>query len=597
MIRPSLRLLLTGAAIAMLPALGACAQRSLQSSSLDARPISGTWAFQPGDDLAWAAPDFDDHRWARVQVPGSWRRQGFEQVTDMAWYRLHVPTLSAAEETLGLTLGKIDSAYEVYVGGRRLGGVGALPPNPRAEYDRHRTYAIPIAARERDGSVVVALRVWRDPGKISTSAGPVEGPFEIGPLARLIEREKLAEAQQLALVLLFLLVAIYHLTLRVRLGSGTDYAWFGVMALLAAVYGFLRTQWKYLLLDDFLVLKKIEHMALWLIPAAILQFLWVFFKEPVPRWLRVAQIVLVAGAFTVVIAPGLAVAQALLQLLQLSVVPLLIVSLALVVRRIRAGDREARLVGAGFAVLGATIVHDALVDRNYIVDPRVALYGFGVLVVGMSVTLGNRFQRALRDRDALMRDLEARVETRTHELSEAYRAMEQLALRDGLTGLLNRRAIHERAASEFARARRHRAPFAIAMIDIDHFKTVNDTYGHAAGDQVLVEVARRLAQSVRASDEVGRWGGEEFVVLMPETNRGEAVIAGERLRSLVASTPVPITGDISRTITVSVGLAAIYGSANASLDLDALIRHADEALYRAKADGRNAARIAEVEEI
>lgn len=105
------------------------------------------------------------------------------------------------------------------------------------------------------------------------------------------------------------------------------------------------------------------------------------------------------------IAPGLAVAQALLQFLQLSVVPLLVVSLALVVRRIRAGDREARVVGAGFAVLGATIAHDALVDRNYLLDPRIALYGFGILVIGMSVTLGNRFQRALRDRDTLMREL------------------------------------------------------------------------------------------------------------------------------------------------------------------------------------------------
>jgi hypothetical protein len=292
------RLLVTVVGTTVLLALCACTQPLAQSSAIDPLPLSGPWAFHPGDDLAWATPAFDDHDWVHLYVPGSWRRQGFDDLRGMAWYRLHVGSLIPAEETLGVTLGKIDSAYELYVGGRRLGGVGALPPNPRAEYDRHRTYSIPATAREPDGSVVLALRVWRDPQKISTAAGPVEGPFEIGPLARLIEREKLAEAQQLALVLLFLLVAVYHLTLRLRLGSGTDYAWFGVMAVLAAGYGFLRTQWKYLVLDDFVILKKIEHMALWLIPAAILQFLWVFFKEPVPRWLRVAQIVLVVGAFT-----------------------------------------------------------------------------------------------------------------------------------------------------------------------------------------------------------------------------------------------------------------------------------------------------------
>lgn len=424
---------------AVLLALGACIRGPTPSSPLEPRPLAGPWAFQPGDDVTWATPEFDDHGWRRLHVPGSWRRQGFGELTGMAWYRLRVPSPWPTEEALGLTLGKIDSAYELYVGGRWLGGVGTLPPNSRAEYDRHRTYSIPAAAREPDGSVVLALRVWRDPRKISTAAGPVEGSFEIGPLARLIEREKLAEAGQLALVLLFLLVA--------------------------AVYGFLRTQWKYLVLDDFLVLKKIEHLVLWLIPATILQFVWVFFKEPAPRWLRLTQIVLVVGAVTVMVAPGLAVAQALLPILQLAIVPLIVASLALVARRIGAGDREARIVGAGFAVLAAAIVHDALVDGNYLLNPRVAIYGFGFLVVGMSVTLGNRFQRALRDRDALTRDLEGRVDARTRELNEAYRSMEELALRDSLTQLLNRRAIHDRAASELARARRHRAPFAIRYAD------------------------------------------------------------------------------------------------------------------------------------
>jgi hypothetical protein len=257
--------------IAVFGTLAACAPAALNSSSLEPRPLAGRWAFQPGDDLRWAAPGFDDHVWPRLQVPGSWRRQGFDDLTGMAWYRLRVPSPGPAEEMLGLTLGKIDSAYELYAGGRLLGGVGALPPNPRAEYDRHRTYAIPAEARETDGSILLALRVWRTPRKISTAAGPVEGPFEVGPLAHLIEREKLGEAEQLALLLLFLLVAIYHLTVRIQLRSGADYTWFGVLAVLAAIYGFLRTQSKYLVLDDFLILKKIEHMVLWLIPAAILR--------------------------------------------------------------------------------------------------------------------------------------------------------------------------------------------------------------------------------------------------------------------------------------------------------------------------------------
>jgi diguanylate cyclase (GGDEF)-like protein len=569
-----------------------CAMRAASVTSSEPRPLSGWWAFHPGDDPAWADPGFDDTSWMRIRVPGSWRRQGFEQVTGMAWYRVRVASQWPSDELLGVTLGKIDSAYELYVGGRRLGGVGALPPAPRMEYDRHRTFSIPPAAREPDGSVAIALRVWRNPEKISTAAGPVEGPFEIGPVIRLVEHDKLAEARELALVFLFLLVAFYHLSLRLRLGSGDDYLWFGLLALLAAGYGFLRTQWKYLVLDEFVVLKKIEHLMLWLIPASILQFLWVFFHQPRPRWLRWTQVVLVAGAATVALSPGLLIALELLPVVQLSVVPLLAAALTLVVRRIYAGDREAPIVGLGMAVLGATVVHDALVDRNYIVDARIAPYGFVVLIVGMSVTLGNRFRRALRDRDALTRDLEERVAARTGELNDAYRQMEQLALRDSLTQLLNRYAIVERATGEVARARRHRTPFALALVDVDDFKTINDTAGHAAGDAALKEIAQRLVDTVRASDDVGRWGGDEFIVLLPGADRQEVASAAERLRRCIFATPIALPENAVRLVTVSIGVVAVDGSSSDLEDLDLLVERADRALYRAKAEGRDAVRIA-----
>jgi diguanylate cyclase (GGDEF)-like protein len=557
-----------------------------------AESLAVPWAFQPGDDPGWARPDFDDRGWTRLQVPGSWRRQGFDAVVGIAWYRLTVPSRWAADERLGLTLGKIDSAYEIYVGGRKLGGVGDLPPLPRMEYDRHRTFSIPPQARNPDGSLAIALRVWRNPAKISTAAGPVEGPFEIGPLVELVERDKLAEARELALVFVFFTVAVVHLSLRIRLGSGDEYLWFGLMALAAALYGFLRTQWKYLVLDDFVVLKRIEHVVLWLMPAVIAQFLWVFFHARHPRWIRGVQTVMIGGAVVVGLAPGLLTALALLPVVQLSTLPLTAGALTLVVQRLRAGDREAPVLGLGMAVLSATIVHDALVDRNLLVDPRVAQYGFAALVVGMSITLGNRFQRAIRERDALTRDLEDRVESRTRELNDAYRQMEQLASYDALTGVLNRRAMTDRAQNELARARRHRLPFALALADVDTFKRINDSAGHAAGDAVLREIARRLAAAVRASDDVGRWGGEEFLVLLPGAAPQEAGRAGERLRAQVAADPIVLADGTTRDVTVSVGLVAVDGTDPSALDLDRLIEKADRALYEAKAGGRNTVRLA-----
>lgn len=550
------------------------------------RSLYGMWKFQPGDDLRWADPGFDDRAWVDLEVPRSWGRQGYADVFGMAWYRTRVPLAEPAAGPVGLALGKIDSAYEVYVGGQLLGGVGRLPPSPAMEYDHHRIYVVPGSTREPDGSLVIALRIWRAEGKSAGAAGPVEGPFEVGPVNRVIERDLLAESAQLGLVLLFVAAGAFHLGLRALRPGMAAYGWFGLLALEAAVYAFLRTQWKYVLFDDFVILKKVEHLMIYLVPATFLQFLWVFFERPVPRPLRALQWTLLAAGVIVVVVPGLDVALRLLPVVQIVALSSAAIGTAFVVPFIRAGDPEARLLGVGALILVLTIASDFVVERNLMVAPRTVVYGFAVLVFGMSLALANRFHRVLADLDSLRLDLEARVATRTHELSAAYAQMEALALRDGLTGLLNRRALQDRAHAALVRARRQKAAFALAMIDVDHFKVVNDTHGHVVGDQVLGHVAQQLAMGLRASDDVGRWGGEEFLALLPDADAAEAVAAADRLRANVQRAAFPgDRGPIAAT--VSVGVVAVTPEALADARIDDLIRQADVALYRAKAAGRN----------
>ncbi len=164
-----------------------------------------------------------------------------------------------------------------------------------------------------------------------------------------------------------------------------------------------------------------------------------------------------------------------------------------------------------------------------------------------------------------------------------FSEVEQLASTDSLTGLHNRRHFMELAKREFGRARRYQRPLAAIMMDIDHFKQVNDTYGHAVGDQALKIVAERCRKTVREIDILGRHGGEEFATLLLETDLDGARIVAERLRQCVAEPPINTDGG-ALTITISVGVAILDKTC---IGLDILFVRADQALYVAKQAGRN----------
>jgi diguanylate cyclase (GGDEF)-like protein len=163
--------------------------------------------------------------------------------------------------------------------------------------------------------------------------------------------------------------------------------------------------------------------------------------------------------------------------------------------------------------------------------------------------------------------------------------VQRLATTDALTKLFNRRHFFEVAEQEFERALRYGRPLSLLMLDVDHFKQVNDVYGHLVGDQVLQALAARCRAEVREIDVIGRYGGEEFTVLLPETTPAEAPKAAERLRQAVAGSPLAVA-DLHLPITLSVGVASL-GDARQGLTLAGLIDRADQALYHAKRTGRN----------
>lgn len=169
------------------------------------------------------------------------------------------------------------------------------------------------------------------------------------------------------------------------------------------------------------------------------------------------------------------------------------------------------------------------------------------------------------------------------ELKKAVAELEKLATTDSLTGIANRRSLLEIGENEFNRARRYNRNLSVLMLDVDRFKQINDTYGHAVGDEALQAITRALASALRKGDSFGRFGGEEFLAFLPETNLDYAVEVADRIRITIAELCI-FARKKSVSMTVSIGVTEYYES---DLNIDDTIRRADDALYDAKHRGRN----------
>jgi diguanylate cyclase (GGDEF)-like protein len=247
------------------------------------------------------------------------------------------------------------------------------------------------------------------------------------------------------------------------------------------------------------------------------------------------------------------------------------------VRRITAVDEARRL--RQVATLRARFETDRELDRNLELNQQ-------LLAAQARQVQQNRWTMIAIGIGALV------IALLTFQLNAIRRHRRQLALlanQDGLTGLPNRRHTYELATAAMARCAAPQVPLTVAVIDLDHFKAINDRCGHASGDKVLQEFARVTRESLRDSDVFGRWGGEEFLLVMPGASLEVAIVALERLRELALKIPLPATGAGLR-VALSAGLATHEPGVTT---LDELIARADVALYHAKRDGRDLVRIAD----
>ena len=237
------------------------------------------------------------------------------------------------------------------------------------------------------------------------------------------------------------------------------------------------------------------------------------------------------------------------------------------------GRRQAVLLAAVALLLLASVMHAmTLADPfRYRADVEAVHLALTALVLTGVTLLSMRLAR-----------LRQRLRDQRTALARALEQLSEIATRDDLTGLPNRRAMGELLLTETARHARLKAPLSLALLDIDHFKQINDRLGHAAGDEVLRGFARRLEAELRGADVLARWGGEEFLLLLPGTDAAQALQAVERLREGLRLQPFDgIEPGMQVSFSAGVGLCLGQG------DIDSAIERADRALYRAKAAGRD----------
>ncbi len=258
------------------------------------------------------------------------------------------------------------------------------------------------------------------------------------------------------------------------------------------------------------------------------------------------------------------------------------------IKLVRERQAVTRSLFASLLIAVSAMAFDvALLALRITTVPSMSNYAFLLFALLQTIDMNRRYLTALAESEALTYRLEERVQERTEELTRANERLAQQATTDGLTGLKNRRAFNEVFSKEIERLKRGGDGLCLALLDIDFFKSINDSHGHDGGDQVLKNVARLLEQELRATDTVARIGGEEFAVLLPTQQVSGARARLEELRQRIANSPLE-DEDKQISVTVSIGLTRV----TAEDSIKKASKRADDALYAAKRGGRNQLQLA-----
>ena len=581
--------------------------------------LDGPWQFHPGDDPAWASPTFDSSNWEQLSADRPWGQQGHAHLTGFAWYRCSVMLVegAGAPQESSLLVPGIRDSYEIYWNGSLIGRNGKLPPRP-VWYISQPVQTFELG-RVQHG--VLAVRVWKAP-LLSDDSGEVGG-FDAAPLIgdpEAIATTKAAyeyqwlRSRQLHFAANLLCGAIAFLSFLLWLRTPNRWilfwtAGFAIVQPATLLLVNAHINWPYsLAMAALQLLDAVQDISLWFLLlwllslredrgiyriTLVLAYLYAISEalDAVlvavswhPQWTGFAQLfdaVLTVFLLLFEAFPLVLVGYAFFQRKQFDSARWLVAILAFL--------DEMLLFFTDTVKQGRQFTGWSVADK--IDSPLFFLDGNGIslstvggtlLLAAIVYAVYSSVRQDQRRQDALERE--------KMELLHESDRMRHHAEHDGLTGLWNHRVIVERLSEEMIRAHRDGTRLSVILADIDHFKKVNDTSGHLAGDLALKEIGTVLSRTLRPYDCVGRYGGEEFLMILPNCGMESALLRAEQLRVAVQSARI-MDGETLLQVTASFGVASDFPP---HFEAETVIRAADAALYRAKSGGRNCVVLAEM---
>ena len=564
--------------------------------------IDSGWSYHWGDiPRSHQADNTEGAHWrfseAERNQAGSLENVTGRSGEDILWLKLDLP--ESEWRNPHLLVSYADLIFQVFEAGQMTYEHGRIGPEGKGDFAGWPWHLIPVTVAE---STSLYFRIYSSYYLIGLHEDIIMG--EKADLLEHVYHKGMAGGVFFNILFIVGIVSmVLGLVKRHRRGALSA----GFLSLDLSLTMFAQNELSQIVLSDSLIWSYITAFSYFLVPTFMAWVVYEWFDRKISKPVLVILCVSLGSMVCALVLSGIT------DLILIAVYPILdaffiVSTLAILIEcgaRHKGKGIEEGLIAFGFLVISLSLVLDTLSTYGLVIwigrGWQWGLILFAVSLLTVYLIKDRKQQQALA---LLTHNLENTVAERTRALNESVARLEELAQIDFLTGLLNRRAFMALANREVANSIRHKQPLSLMLFDIDHFKRINDRYGHGTGDRVLTEVAKAVSKTCRESDLICRWGGEEFVVLLQSATPGEAKLLATRTRETIESLDMKSAAGDTIATTASFGFISYDGyqetselnmPENADRLLELLLNKADGAMYHTKNKGRNGVTVYEIE--